>query len=131
MMTSQDTLAKTQQTEVTRRGQQEQQYYQPPADVVETADTVVLQFDMPGVGKDDVEVTVDKDLLTVVGKAAPEAPGRAVYRETYVGDYRRQFTLSADLDPNTITATMNAGVLTLEIGKAERAKPRKIAIDVG
>lgn len=127
-MTS-DALTKTQQTEVTRRGQEEH-FYQPAADVLETADSVILKLDMPGVGKDNVDITVDKDLLTVVGRAAPETPGQAVYRETHVGDYRRQFTLSTDLDPNKVTATMTAGVLTLEIGKAERAKPRKIEIGV-
>jgi HSP20 family molecular chaperone IbpA len=127
-MTS-DALTKTQQTEVARRGQEEH-FYQPAADVLETADSVILEFDMPGVSKDKVDITVDKDLLTVVGRAAPEIPGQAVYRETHVGDYRRQFTLSADLDPNKVTATMATGVLTLEIGKADRAKPRKIEISV-
>jgi len=63
-----------------------------------------------------------------VGKAEPEQEGNAVYRETYVGDYRRQFTLSADVDPSNITAEMNNGVLTVAIGKAEKAKPKKVKI---
>jgi HSP20 family molecular chaperone IbpA len=83
---------------------------------------------MPGVAKENVDITVDKDMLTVVGRADPEEPGEAVYRETHIGDYRRQFTLSSDVDPQKISATMNAGVLTVEIGKAERARPRKIEI---
>jgi len=103
--------------------------FQPATDIVETADAVLLKLDMPGVAKENVDLTVDKDMLTIVGKAGPEQGGDAVYRETNVGDYQRQFSLSTDLDPGNITATMNHGVLTVQIGKAERAKPRKIRIE--
>jgi len=103
--------------------------FQPATDVIETADAVLLKLDMPGVAKENVDLTIDKDMLTIVGKAEPEQAGEAVYRETYVGDYQRQFSLSADLDPANITASMNHGVLTVRIGKAERAKPRKVKVE--
>jgi len=119
--------ARAEQAQVVRRQDQNRQF-QPATDIIETADAVILKLDMPGVAKENVDLTVDKDMLTMVGKAEPEESGEPVYRETYVGDYRRQFTLTADVDPNHITATMNHGVLTVKIGKAEQARPRKIQI---
>ena len=54
--------------------------------------------------------------------------GTAVYRETHVGDYQRTFTLSDDVATDGIKAEMKAGVLTVHIPKAEKAKPKRIAI---
>lgn len=110
-----------------RRETQSRQF-QPATDIIETADAVILKLDMPGVAKEDVDLTVDKETLTIVGKAQPETGGEPVYRETYVGDYQRQFTLTADVDPNSVTAAMNHGVLTVKIGKAAQVKPRKVKI---
>jgi HSP20 family protein len=126
-MAAEQKLAKPEPAQVVRREDQEQ-YFQPATDILEVADGVTLKFDMPGVAKENVDITVDKDMLTVVGRAEPEQGASAVYRETHVGDYQRQFTLSPDLDPNNITATMNDGVLVVAIGKAEQAKPRKVKI---
>jgi len=129
-MAAQDTLAKKEPADVVRREDQTQ-YYQPAVDVLETPDDVILQFDMPGVSKDNVDLTVDKGMLTVTGKADEEESGTAVYRETRVGDYRRQFNLTQDVDPDGITAEMDAGVLTVKIHKPEKEKPRKIEIKSG
>jgi len=129
-MTAQDTLAKKEHADVVRREDQTQ-YYQPAVDILETPGEVILQFDMPGVDKDNVDLTVDKRMLTVTGKADEEESGTAVYRETRVGDYRRQFNLTKDVDPDAITAEMEAGVLTVRIHKPEKAKPRKIEIAGG
>jgi HSP20 family protein len=126
-MAAEQRPVKTEQAEVVRREEQER-YFQPATDIVETAEGVTLRFDMPGVAKENVDITVDKDMLTIIGRAEPEEAGTAVYRETHVGDYRRQFTLSGDMDPNNIAATMNDGVLTVAVGKAQKAKPRKVQI---
>jgi HSP20 family molecular chaperone IbpA len=126
-MTVQQKPARAEPSDVVRRERQDR-YFQPATDIIETADAVVLKLDMPGVARENVDLTVDKDTLTIVGKAEPEESGEPVYRETYVGDYRRQFTLTADVDPGNVAATMHHGVLTVRIGKAERAKPRKIRI---
>jgi HSP20 family molecular chaperone IbpA len=128
-MATEQTLTKPEHQDVVRREENTQEsYFQPATDIVETSDAVVLTFDMPGVAKENVEITADKDTLTLVGKADPEETGQPVYRETYVGDYRRQFTLSSDVDPNNITASMKDGVLTVTVGKAEQVKPRRIEI---
>ena len=85
-------------------------------------------FPFFGVAKDNVEITIDRDMLSIVGKAQPEESGEPVYRETYVGDYRREFTLTADVDPNDVSASMKDGVLTVTVGKAKAAKPKKVRI---
>ena len=129
-MTAPDTLAKKEHADVVRREEQAR-YFQPAVDIGETDDEVIVQFDMPGVGKGDVDLTIDKGLLTVTGKADEEESGTAAYRETRVGDYRRQFNLTKDVDPDAITAEMEAGVLTVKIHKPEKAKPRRIEIAGG
>jgi HSP20 family protein len=130
VMANKDKLAKTQQAEVVRRGEQEREmeYFVPAADIHETTENVVLQMDMPGVSKENVELMLDNGTLTVTGKADKEQEGKAVYRETRVGDYRRQFTIGEDFDAEHITAEMKTGVLTVKIGKVAKAKPRKIEI---
>lgn len=126
-MTVEQRPARTEPADVVRREGQGR-YFQPATDIIETADAVILKLDMPGVAKENVDLTVDKDMLTIIGKTDPEPSGESVYRETYVGDYERQFTLTADVDAGNITATMSHGVLTVSIGKAERIKPKKIKI---
>jgi len=127
-MTAQDTLTKKDQAEVVRAPQEEAVFFRPSTDVFETQDSVVLRFDMPGVAKDRADITIDKGMLTVTGHAHKELPGQCVYRETRVGDYQRQFTLTEDVEVDHITAEMDAGVLTIRIPKPEEAKPRKIQI---
>ncbi len=126
-MAAEQRPVKAEQADVVRREEQER-YFQPATDILETAEGVTLKFDMPGVARENVDITVDKDTLTIIGRAEPEVEGNAVYRETYVGDYRRQFKLSTDMDPDNIVATVTDGVLTVAIGKAEQAKPRKVKI---
>ncbi len=126
-MVAEDTLAKTQQVEALRR-QEPDQYFQPATDVKETEQEVILTLDMPGVGKNNVEVTVDKGTLTVIGRVGNEEQGEAIYRETRIGNYRREFTLSKDLDTGKISGEVKDGVLTVRIGKPEVAKPKQIEI---
>ena len=129
-MTAQE-LVQRKQSEVKRREPDQKTYFRPATDIRETADAVVLKFDMPGVASGDVDLTVEKGVLTVTGKARAEEEGTPVYRETRVGDYQRQFTLNENIDVDHITAEMKAGVLTVRIPKPEKAKPKKIAITAG
>jgi HSP20 family protein len=128
-MTAHDTLAKRDQAEVVRKERKEETvFFRPATDVLETPEAVVLRFDMPGVSKDHVDITVDKGTLTVTGHADKEQTGQCVYRETRIGDYERQFTLTEDVDVDKVMAEMDAGVLTIHIPKAEKAKPKKIKV---
>lgn len=130
MASKEQELTRPQQTTVTRREREEepQQYFTPAVDISETPEGLVLRYDMPGVSKDNVDITVDKGTLIVTGKAEPEEPGAPAYRETRIGDYRREFTLPDDADADRISAAMNAGVLTVRIAKPEKAKPKRIQI---
>jgi len=131
-MTAHDTLAKRNPAEVVRKERQEETvFFRPATDVLETHEAVVLRFDMPGVSKDHVDITVDKGTMTVTGHAEKELTGQCVYRETRIGDYQRQFTLTEDVDVDQVTAEMDTGVLTIRIPKAEKAKPKKIKITAG
>lgn len=100
----------------------------PAADILETQDAVVLKLDMPGVSKENVDITIDKGTLTITGVCASEESGSSVYRETNVGDYRREFSLPEDVDTDRIGAAMKAGVLTITLPKPEEVKPKKIQI---
>jgi HSP20 family protein len=129
-MTQNNEIVERPQAEMTRPERQPQ-YYVPAVDVSETPEELILRYDMPGVRKDNVDITLDKGMLSVTGRTGPEESGTAVYRETRVGDYRREFTLPEDVDADRVTAEMNEGVLTVRIGKSEKAKPKKIAITSG
>ena len=126
-MTAQE-LTQRQQADVKRREQASISCFRPATDIWETAEEVLIKFDMPGVPSDNVDLTVEKGTLTVTGAARPEEEGTPVYRETRIGNYQREFSLSEDIDPDNISAEMKAGVLTIKIPKPEKAKPKKIAV---
>jgi len=126
-MSREQQLAEKPKSEMDRATKQTE-YYQPAVDVSETTDGLVLRYDMPGVHKDNVDITVEGGILRVIGKADAEESGRAVYRETRVGDYRREFSLSEDVDTGHVEAEMTAGVLTIRLSKKEHARPRRIEI---
>lgn len=107
---------------------QKAEYFRPAVDVSETSEQLILRYDMPGVHRDNVEITVEKDTLRVTGQADPEESGTPAYRETRVGNYRREFTLPENVDTEHVEAEMNAGVLTITINKRAQAKPRRIEI---
>jgi HSP20 family protein len=121
-------IAKRRQADVVRSGPEKEEYFQPATDVRETGEELILHFDMPGVSSENVELTVEKGILTVTGKADPEEQGNAVYRETRIGDYRRVFSLNDSVDTGQINAEMKDGVLTVRITKSEKAKPKRIPI---
>jgi HSP20 family protein len=87
-------------------------------------------MDMPGVQRDRVDVTVEKDVLRVEGKIdfANYEGLNPLYTEYNVGHFMRRFQLSNKIDRDKISAAMEDGVLTLVLPKAEEAKPRQIKI---
>ena len=104
--------------------------YQPLADIVETDEGVTLMLEMPGVVPDDVDVTLEKRVLTIRGKVRPTSTEKLqlAYAEYGEGDYERSFTLSEDFDPERIEASVSHGVLTLSLPRAAETKPKKIAV---
>ena len=105
----------------------------PPVDVFEDAEGITLLADLPGVSRDRLGVRVDGDTLTIEGTAEVAGPQQLelVYGEARVPAYRREFTLSRELDASRIDAQLKDGVLRLTIPKSEEAKPRRIEVRVG
>ena len=107
-----------------------QRSYFTPASVWEEDDSYHVQLDVPGVSKEDVEVTFDKGLLTIsVERNAPEEKTANGYEERSYGKSVREVKLSAQVDPETITAELNNGVLHVSVSKTPEAQPKRIEIN--
>jgi HSP20 family molecular chaperone IbpA len=102
----------------------------PSVDIIERNDDLVLIADMPGVDEKSLDVTLEKNILTINGYVEPEIPDKhkLVYAEYSVGDYQRTFTLSDEIDRERIQASVKNGVVRLILPKAETAKVKKIAV---
>lgn len=102
----------------------------PPADIYETDESIVILLDLPGVQPDDLDVTMEKGVLTVRGSmGADRHEGyRCIYAEYGSADFERAFALSETIDPDRIDAKYTEGVLTLQLPKTESAKLRKIQV---
>ena len=105
----------------------------PPVDVYEDENGITLLADLPGVSREGLGVHVEGDTLTIEGSANVAGPQdlELVYGEARVPAYRREFTLSRELDASRIEAQLKDGVLRLVIPKAEEARPRRIEVRVG
>jgi HSP20 family protein len=108
----------------------QQNYVPPPVDIYETADGLIVKADLPGVSKDKLNVRVENNLLTIRGEAAHVAPGDPIYTEYGLVNFFRQFELNERVDQSKISAELNHGVLTLNLPKAEEAKPKKIDVKI-
>jgi len=102
----------------------------PRVDIFDVEDGLAVVADLPGVQKEDVEVRVENNVLTIAGKGRHKTAGNVLYREFDLVDYFRQFQISDHVDQEQIKAEMKLGVLTILLPKAEKAKPRKIAVNV-
>lgn len=105
----------------------------PRTDIYETPEALVLLTDMPGVREDNVEVTLENDVLTLSGTVeSKRRPGyRLGYAEYESSNYRRVFTVNTDIARDRIEATLKDGVLKVVLPKVEPAKARKISVRVG
>ncbi len=102
----------------------------PTVQVLETDQALVVVADLPGVSLDQVEITIDQDVLTVRGAAAPAATDgyRLLHREYVETGFARSFTLPDGIDRAQIAAMATLGVLTLTLPKQQAAQPRRIAV---
>ena len=102
-----------------------------PLDAYRAGDEYVICFDLPGVDPEAIDIDVERNMLTVKAERRPRHEGEGVkwdLAERPLGVFSRQVMLSDTLDPAGISADYDAGVLTLRVPVAERARPRKIAI---
>ncbi|MFI0216396.1 Hsp20/alpha crystallin family protein [Streptomyces lydicus] len=105
-----------------------------PMDAYREGDVYVIALDLPGVAKDAIDIDVERNMLTVRAERRPVAERDDVQKELSerpLGVFSRQVVLADTLDTEHIEADYEAGVLTLRIPIAERAKPRKVAIGDG
>lgn len=102
----------------------------PRVDIYETKEAIFLIADMPGVDEKTVDIELEKNILTITGRVEDgiSRDYNLIFSEYEVGDYERSFTLSDEIDRDKINATVKQGVLLLELPKAEKVKPKKIAI---
>ena len=119
-----------QELENTAEKTQQARFYRPDTDIIETEQALTLYLDLPGVAKDQVEIKLEKNRLTIEGRIDQSRyePLQARYAEYNIGHYSRSFQLSNEIDQEKIKAEMSEGQLTLTLPKAEKAKPRLIAI---
>src|SRR5919112_1641161 len=105
-------------------------FYEPATDVYETEDALTVVMEVPGVGREDVEIELKEDVLRVEGKIdfAKYGGMEPVYTEYGVGHWARSFSLSDKVDRGRIGAQLEEGVLTLTLPKTAEAKPRRIAV---
>jgi len=108
---------------------QAEQFISPPASVTEIGDGYMLEIEMPGVKKDGIEISVENNELTVIGRRSlPAVEGTLIHRESRPENFRRVFEIDPSIDANKISAKMDQGLATLTLPKAEHVKPRKITV---
>ncbi len=102
----------------------------PAADIFETDQALTVVLEIPGVAKDNVEIGVENDVLTISGQIdfSNYEGLQPLYTEYNIGNYSRGFQLSSKIEQDGITAELKDGVMTLVLPKAEKAKPRRINV---
>jgi HSP20 family protein len=110
--------------------EQREQVITPMASVIEDdANGYVLQVEMPGVNREGLEISLEDNQLTIVGRRSlPTIDGTLVHREMRRENFRRTFELDPSIDGNKIGARIDQGILTLTLPKAEHVKPRTITV---
>lgn len=106
-----------------------EQFVAPVATVLESADGYTLEVEMPGVSKENLEMWVENNELTILGhRSLPSVEGTLIHRESRAENFRRTFELDPSIDAAKISAKIEQGVVTLTLPKAEQVKPRKITV---
>lgn len=119
--------------EVEHKGEttKHEKYFIPAVDIFESEDDVTVIAEMPGVTADEIEVTLEDDVLTLRGRnKTEESSGKILLQEYEPGNYQRRFTVAETIDQEKIKASMNNGMLRITLPKAEPAKPRKIEVQI-
>jgi HSP20 family protein len=105
----------------------------PALDVFDDKDSLVVKVELPGLKKDEINLSLQDGVLAISGERKPEresTEGGTFRTERYFGRFQRSVTLPATVDSNKVSASYKDGVLTVELPKAEEAKPKQIAVSV-
>ena len=108
-------------------------HWVPAVDVLENEQAIVLQADLPGMNKDDIEIELTGETLTLHGERKLEAAQRGEHFhriERQYGPWQRTFQIQVPIDTAQVTAAYEGGVLIVHLPKQGTTKPRQIAIDM-
>jgi HSP20 family protein len=106
-----------------------QQIHVPRFDIEETEDAWIVETDLPGVKRKDMDVEVRDGELLITGEIKErERKGILRHRTRHAGRFEVRVALPGDVDPERVDAELDHGVLTVQIPKPERAKPRKVEV---
>lgn len=102
----------------------------PQVDILESENQILLLADLPGVDQENLDISLEKNVLTLKGTVKPHGPEgyQLAYSEYEVGNFERAFTVSNDIDRQGIEAVVKDGVLRLTLPKAKHAVLQKIAV---
>lgn len=106
--------------------------WSPALDLYQNKDNLVAVLELPGMKKDEIEISLHDGTLTISGerKAGATNGDKAERSERYVGKFRRSITLPAAIDGTKVNASYRDGILTVTLPKAEEAKPKQIPVNV-
>jgi HSP20 family protein len=99
-------------------------------DAVRRDNEIELRFDLPGIDRESIDVTVDRGVLTVSAKRSAEYADneKPFIRERFMGTFTRKLRLADTVDAENIAASYDGGVLTVHVPLTERAQPRKVEV---
>jgi HSP20 family protein len=125
-----DTLVRENRKESSANGRETTEQFVPPvATVLENGDGYTLLVEMPAVNKEGLEMWVENNELTIIGRRSlPTVQGTLLHRESRRENFRRTFELDPSIDAGKIGARIEHGVVTLTLPKAEQVKPRRITV---
>jgi len=105
--------------------------WSPALDLYQNNDSVIAVVELPGMGKEDVEISLHDGTLMISGERKSEASDgeKAERTERYFGRFRRSITLPTRVDANKVSATYQDGILTVTLPKAEEPKPKQIPVN--
>jgi len=104
--------------------------WSPALDLYQNNDNIVAMVELPGMRKEDIEISLHEGALTIAGERKSESSNgeKAERTERYIGKFRRSITLPTRVDANKVSATYRDGILTVTLPKAEEAKPKQIQV---
>jgi HSP20 family protein len=103
--------------------------WSPALDLYQNNDNLVAVIELPGMRKEEIEISLHDGALTIAGERKTEASnGEAERTECYIGKFRRSISLPVRVDSNKVSATYRDGILTVTLPKAEEAKPKQIQV---
>jgi len=102
-------------------------------DIVEQENEIIVSAELPGMKKEDVKITFEKNVLTISGERKPvelSEKAKVLLKETQSESFDRSVRLGYEIDSTKISAEMSNGILTITLPKAEEAKPKQIEVKV-